>query len=57
MEEKVYKECIAIRHQEKPGKRLWFARRGKQILDELEPDHNFFFQIIGLRGFKTDIYH
>ena len=43
MEEKLYKECIAMRHQGKPVKRWWFARRAKQILDELEPDHNFLF--------------
>ena len=43
MEEKLYNECIAMRHQGKPEKRWWFVRRGKQILDELEPDHNFIF--------------
>ena len=32
-----------MRHQEKPVKRWWFLRRGKQIPDELEPDHNFLF--------------
>ena len=32
-----------MRHQGKPVKRLWFVRRGKQIPDELEPDHNFLF--------------
>ena len=43
MEEELYNECIAMRHQVKPVKRWWFVRRGKQILDELEPDHNFLF--------------
>ena len=43
MEEKLNNECIAMRHQGKPVKRWWFVRRGKQILDELEPDHNFLF--------------
>ena len=42
-EEKLYNKCIAMRHQGKPVKRWWFVRRGKQILDKLEPDHNFFF--------------
>ena len=58
MEEKLHNECLAMRHQGKPVKREWLVRRGKQILDELEPDHNFFFRIIGLRGSRTDItYH
>ena len=43
MEGKLYHECIAKRHQGKPVKKYWFLRRGKQILDELEPDHNFLF--------------
>ena len=43
MEEKLYNECIAMRHQGKPVKRWWFVTQGKQILDELEPDHNFLF--------------
>ena len=43
MEEKLYNEYIAKAHQERPVKRWWFVRRGKQILDELEPDHNFLF--------------
>ena len=43
MEEKLYNECIAMRHQGKPVRRRWFLRRGKQILDELEPDDNFIF--------------
>ena len=41
MEEKLYHESIAMRDQEKLVKRLWFVRQGKQVLDELEPDHNF----------------
>ena len=41
MEEKLDNEGIAMRHQGKPVKRWWFVRRGRQILDELEPDHNF----------------
>ena len=58
MEEKLHHECLVMRHQGKPVKRGWLVRRGKQILDELEPDHNFFFRIIGLRGSRTDItYH
>ena len=32
-----------MRHQGKPVKRCWFVRRGRQILDELELDHNFLF--------------
>ena len=32
-----------MRHQGKPVKRWWLVRRGKQILDESEPDHNFLF--------------
>ena len=32
-----------MRHQGKAIKRWWFVRRGKRILDELEPDHNFLF--------------
>ena len=32
-----------MRHQGKPVKRWWFVRQGKQIIDELEPDHNFLF--------------
>ena len=43
MEEKLYNERIAMRHQGKPVKRWWFVRQGKQILDELEPDQNFLF--------------
>ena len=43
MEEKLYNECITMRHQGKSIKRWWFVRRGKQILKELEPDHNFLF--------------
>ena len=43
IEEKLYNECIAMRHQGKIVKRWWFVRRGKQILDKLEPDHNFLF--------------
>ena len=43
MQEKLYNEWIAMRHQEKPIKRWSFVRREKQILDELEPDHNFLF--------------
>ena len=39
MEEKLYNEFIAMRHQGKSVKKWWFTRRGKQILDELEPDH------------------
>ena len=41
MEEKLDNEGIAMRHQGKPVKRWWFVRRGRQTLDELEPDHNF----------------
>ena len=40
---KLYNECIAMRHQGKPVKRWWFVRRGKHVLDALEPDHNFLF--------------
>ena len=43
MEEKLHNECIVMRHQGKPVKRWWFVRRGKQILDELEPNHKFLF--------------
>ena len=43
MEEKLYNECIAMRHQGKPVKRWWFVRIGKHILGELKPDHNFLF--------------
>ena len=43
MEEKLYNDCIVMRHQGKPVKRWWFVRREKQILDELEPDHHFHF--------------
>ena len=43
MEEKLYSECVAVRHLGKPVKRWWFVKRVKQILDELEPDHNFLF--------------
>ena len=32
-----------MRHRGKPVKRWWFVGRGKQILDELEPDHHFLF--------------
>ena len=32
-----------MRHQGKPVKRWWFVRRGKQMLDDLEPDHDFLF--------------
>ena len=32
-----------MRHQGKPVKKWWFVRRGEQILDELEPHHNFLF--------------
>ena len=47
-----------MRHQGKPVKRWWFVIRWKQILDELESDHIFFFRIIGLRGSRTNItYH
>ena len=58
MEQKLYNEYIAIRHQEKPVKRWWFVKLGNQKIDELEPDDNFFFRIIGLRGSRLDvIYH
>ena len=43
MEEKLFSECVAMRHLGKPVKRWWFVKRVKQILDELEPDHNFLF--------------
>ena len=43
MEEKLYNESLAMRHQEKPVKRWRFLKRGKQILDELEPDNNSLF--------------
>ena len=43
MEEKLYNECIAMRHQGKPVKKWRFVRRGKQILDDLEPYHIFLF--------------
>ena len=43
MKEKLYNDCIVMRYQGKPVKRWWFVRRRKQILDELEPDHNFLF--------------
>ena len=43
MKEKLYNECIGMRHQGKPVKAWWFVRRGKQILGKLEPDHNFLF--------------
>ena len=43
MEEKLYNECIAMRHQGKSVERWWFVKRGKQILDELEIDHNSLF--------------
>ena len=39
----VYNESIAMRYQGKPVNRWWFVRRRKQIIDELEPDHNFLF--------------
>ena len=58
MEENLYNEYITMRHQGKPVKRWSFVRRVKQILDELESDHNIFFRIICLRGSRTDItYH
>ena len=43
IEENLYNECITIRYQEKPVKRWWFVGRGKQILDEIKPNHNFLF--------------
>ena len=30
IEEKLYNECIAIRHQGKPVKRWWFVRQGSR---------------------------
>ena len=32
-----------MRHQREPVKKWWFGRRGKQILDKLEPNYNFLF--------------
>ena len=32
-----------MRHQGKLVHKWWFVRRGRQVLDELEPDHNFLF--------------
>ena len=43
MEENIYNECIAMTRQGKPVKRWWFVRRGKQIVDKLDPDHNSLF--------------
>ena len=44
IEEKQYNESgIAMRHQGKPAKRSRLVRRGKHILDKLEPDHNLLF--------------
>ena len=42
-----------MRHQGKPVKRWWFVRRGKQTLDELEPDHNFIFSNHWLERFQN----
>ena len=53
MEEKLYNECIEMRHQGKPIKRWWFARQAKQILDELEPDHNFLFSNHWFESFQN----
>ena len=43
MNEKLYNGSLAMRHQEKPVKRQRFLKRGKQILDESEPDNNSLF--------------
>ena len=53
MEEKLYNECIEMRHQGKPIKRWWFARQAKQILDELELDHNFLFSNHWFESFQN----
>ena len=53
MEEKLYNEYIAKAHQGRPVKKWWFVRRGKQILDELEPDHNFLFSYRWFERFQN----
>ena len=53
MEQKLYNEYIAIRHQEKPVKRWWFVKLGNQKIDELEPDDNFLFSNHWFERFQT----
>ena len=54
IEEKQYNErSIAMRHQGKSVKRSRFVRRGKQILDKLQPDHNFLFSNYWFERFEN----